>query len=49
MTPRQTIEILAIIKKLQIENDPRLTREEKERWKLFVDVLKEQIPKDTRF
>ena len=48
MTPRQMIEILSIAKKLQIENDPRLTREEKEIWKLFVDILKEQIPKDSQ-
>ena len=49
MTPRQVAEILCIIKKLQIENDPRLTREEKEIWKLYVDALKEQLPKDVQF
>ena len=49
MTPRQLAEILAIIDKLKIENDPYFTREEKDVWKQFVDEIKKQVPEDARF
>lgn len=42
MTPTDLIEILAIIDKLKIENNPYITRQEKELWKQFVDELKKR-------
>lgn len=42
MTQHEWIEILAIIDKIQIENNPYYTKEQKELWKLFVDEMKKQ-------
>lgn len=39
MTPKDLIEILTIIDKLKIENNPYITRQEKELWKQFADEL----------
>lgn len=43
MTPKQLAEIIAIFRKLEIENNPNLSHEEKELLKLAIDELKKQI------
>lgn len=49
MTPRQLAEILAIFDKLKIEQNPNLSREQKEIMKQFIDEIKRQVPTDARF
>ena len=43
MTPKQLIETLAALRKLEIENNPNLSHEEKELLKQFIDELKKQV------
>ena len=43
MTPKQLIETLAALRKLEIENNPNLNQEEKELLKHFIDELKQQV------
>lgn len=43
MTQKQVIEALAIIRKLEIENDSTLSREEKELLKALIDELKKRV------
>ena len=47
MTPKQLAEIIAIFRKLEIENNPNLSHEEKELLKLAIDELKKQIKQKT--
>ncbi len=42
MTQKQLVEILAVFRKLEIENNPSLTRYEKELFKALIDELKEK-------
>lgn len=43
MTPKQLAELLSILDKLKIENDPNLTKREKEIYKQFIDEIKKQV------
>jgi hypothetical protein len=43
MTIKEAAEILATVDKMKIENDPNLSREQKEALKLLIDWLKDSI------
>lgn len=43
MNPKQLIEILAIFDKIGIQTNPKLTTEEKEILKAFIDELKNSV------
>lgn len=43
MNIKNLAEILAILDKMQIENNPNLTETEKELYKHFIDEIKNQV------
>lgn len=43
MTQKQFIEILAALRKLEIENNPNLSYYEKELLKAFIDEIKKKV------
>lgn len=43
MTNKELAEILSILNKIQIENNPNLTETEKELYKHFIDKIKNQV------
>ena len=42
------VRLLAILDQISIENNPNLSREEKEFWKSFVDHCKQQVESANR-
>ena len=43
MTQKQFVEILAALRKLEIENNPNLNQHEKELLKAFIDEIKRKV------
>lgn len=43
MTQKQLVEIIAVFRKLEIENNPNLSPYEKELLKFLIDEMKKQV------